>query len=52
MTIKIGHWWGQPGGTAIKLVCSTSVVWGLPVQILGTDLHTAYQATLGQVSQI
>ena len=29
---------GQPGGTGVKFTCSTSVAWGLLIQILGADL--------------
>ena len=43
---------GLPGGIAVKFVCSASVAQGSPVQILGTDLYTAYQAILWQVSDI
>ena len=37
---------GQPGDAVVKFTCSTSAVRGLPVWILGADLHTAYQAML------
>ena len=37
---------GQPGGIVVGFTCSTWAAWGSQVQILGTDLHTAHQATL------
>ena len=37
---------GQPHGVVLKFTHSSSVAWGLQVQILGTDLHTAHQAML------
>ena len=40
------------GGAVVKLVCSASAVRGLPVWIPGTDLRTAYQAMLWQVSHV
>ena len=43
---------GWPGGAAVKLVHSTSVARGSLVQVLGTDLGTAYQAMLWQASHI
>ena len=36
---------GQPGGVAIEFAYSASVAQGSRVQILGVDVHTAYQAT-------
>ena len=47
-TIKMNQFWGQPGGVEVKFACSTSAAWGSWVQILGADLHTAYQAMLWQ----
>ena len=41
---------GQPGGIVVKFACSASAALGLPIQIPDTDLHTAYQAMLCQVS--
>ena len=38
---------GWPGGIAVKFTGSTSAAQGLPVRILGVDLHTAYQAVAG-----
>ena len=38
---------GQPGGVVVGFLHSSSAAWGSLVQILGTDLHTAYQAMLG-----
>ena len=35
-----------PGGTAVKFALSALAARGLLVQILGVDLHTAYQAML------
>ena len=37
---------GWPGGVVVKFVHSTSVAWGLQVQILGADLHIAHQPML------
>ena len=46
-TIKsILYFTGRPGGAAVKFAHSTSVAWGPPVQILGVDLRTTYQAIL------
>ena len=36
--------WGRPGDGVVKFRRSALVAWGLLVQILGTDLHTAHQA--------
>ena len=33
-------------GVMVKFVHSPFAAWGSPVQILGTDLHTVYQAML------
>ena len=41
---------GPASSIVVKFVGSTSVALGLPVWIPGTDLHTAHQAMLGQVS--
>ena len=30
----------------VKFMCSTLAAWGLPVWILGVDLHTTHQAML------
>ena len=43
---------GWPTGAVVKFACSASVAWGLPVQSLGADLHTAWQAMLRQASHI
>ena len=40
---------GQPSGIAVKF---TTLLWQPRVQILGMDLHTAYQAMLWQASHI
>ena len=42
---RIRDW---PSGAAVKFVPSTSLAQGLPVQILGMDLRTIYQAMLWQ----
>ena len=39
---------GWPSGIVVKFVLSALAAWGLQIQILGTDLHTAYQAMLWQ----
>ena len=44
--------WGQLGGAAVKFARSASVARGLPVRILGADLHTACQAMLWLASHI
>ncbi|MDN2771501.1 hypothetical protein PAJ35_09050, partial [Campylobacter jejuni] len=38
--------WGQPSGTAVKFTRSALVAWGSPVQMLGADLRTTWQAML------
>ena len=43
------HSGGQPGGAVVKFVHSALVAWGSQVQILGTDLHHARQATRGSI---
>ena len=43
---------GQPSGIVVKSTCSASAAQGLPVQILGSVLHTAQQAMLWQASHI
>ena len=42
------HDGGQPGGIVANFACSVLAAWGLQVQIPGTDLHSAHQATLWQ----
>ena len=42
------HSRGQPSGVVPKFTHSTLAGWGLWVQILGVDLHTAHQTTLWQ----
>ena len=37
---------GQPSSAVVKFACSALVAWGLQVQILGANLHTAHQAML------
>ena len=39
---------GQPGGVVVKFTCSASAAQGSRVQIPGTDLYPAHQATLWQ----
>ena len=39
---------GRPRGVVVKFMCSALVAWGLQVQILGVDLHSADQAMLWQ----
>ena len=46
------HYWGQPGGAAVKFVHSVSVAQGSSVQIPGADLHSIHQAMLWQASHI
>ena len=41
-----------PHGQVVKFMHSASAARGSPVQILGTDLHTAHQAMLWQVFHI
>lgn len=41
-TIK-KHYWGWPGGVVVRFMCSTSVAWGLQVQIDPSSLaSTSY----------
>ena len=39
---------GWPCGIVVRFVHSTSMAWGLQVQIPGTDLQTAHQVMLWQ----
>ena len=41
-----------PSGAAVKSTSSALAAQGLPVQIPGVDLHTAYQAVLWQASHV
>ena len=41
---------GQPSGAVVKFAHSALVAQGLPIWILGADLHTACQAVLWQAS--
>ena len=50
--IKIKCYLGLPGGVVVKFATSTSVAGGSPVQILGADIHTAYEAMLWLASHI
>ena len=43
---------GQPGDAAVKFAHSASEAQGSPVQILGVDLYTAWQAMVQQASYI
>ena len=43
---KIKTSWGWPGSTGLKFTHSTLAAQGSPVQILGVDLRTTYQAML------
>ena len=43
---------GQPGGTAVKFMCSASAACGLLVQIPSSDLPITYQAMLWEASHI
>ena len=43
---------GWPGGAEVKFSRSALAALGSPVQIPGTDLHTAWQAMLWQVCHI
>ena len=45
-TSKILSPCGRPGGIVVKFACSALAARGLQVQILGTDLFAAHQATL------
>ena len=47
-----GYAEGLAYGAAVKVVCLASVARGSPVQILGADIRTTYQAMLWQVSHI
>ena len=50
--MKINWSWGRPGGVAVGLARFASAARSLLFGIPGMDLGTAYQATLGQASQI
>ena len=39
---------GWPGGIVVKFTCSALAAQGSRIQILGADLHSAYQAMLWQ----
>ena len=41
---------GWPSDVVVKFMHFASAAWGLQVQILGMDLHTAHQAILWQRS--
>ena len=43
MNAILGDW---PGGIVVRLACSTSAARGLPVRMLGVDLHNAYPSML------
>ena len=49
---KKGQYQGRPSGIAVKFMRSASAAWGLPVQILRTDLRTVQEAMLWQESHI
>ena len=44
--------WGWPSGVVVKFSHSAAVAQGSLVQILGADLHTAWQAMLWQAFHI
>ena len=43
---------GQPCGVSVKFTRSAFLACGSPVQILGADIHSPYQAMLWQASHI
>lgn len=43
---------GRPSGVAVGFAHSASAALGSPLQILGADLRTTYQARLWQTSHI
>ena len=49
--LKIILYWGRHSGAAAKFTHFALAAWGSPVQIWGTDLYTAFQAMLWQVSK-
>ena len=51
-TLKMRRSLGPPGGAAVKFTHSALAAQVSPVWIQGTDLHTAHQAMLWQVSHI